>query len=155
MQRRRETRAFMEQPPVATENAGSEARDKTPRTERGRRTLRKLQPPEEGFPGIRLVLLHSLAHALMRQIVLGCGYTSASVRERLYSRQPGEAGGPMAGILLYTAAPDSEGTLGGLVELGDPLTLVAGVLRMPLLPFVLIVLVAKGGRYLVLGWAVS
>lgn len=87
------------------------------------RTLRKLQPPEEGFPGIRLVLLHSLSHALMRQIVLDCGYTSASVRERLYSRQPGEAGGPMAGILLYTAAPDSEGTLGGLVELGDPLTL--------------------------------
>ncbi|MEI7601700.1 MAG: DUF1998 domain-containing protein, partial [Aestuariivirga sp.] len=59
----------------------------------------------------------------MRQIVLDCGYTAASVRERLYSRQPGEDGGPMAGILLYTAAPDSEGTLGGLVELGDPLTL--------------------------------
>ena len=87
------------------------------------RTLRKLQPAGEGFPGMRLVLLHSLAHALMRQIVLDCGYTSASVRERLYSRQPGEDGGPMAGILLYTAAPDSEGTLGGLVELGDPLTL--------------------------------
>jgi hypothetical protein len=87
------------------------------------RTLRKLQPAGEGFPGIRLVLLHSLSHALMRQIVLDCGYTSASVRERLYSRQPGEDGGPMAGILLYTAAPDSEGTLGGLVELGDPLTL--------------------------------
>jgi len=87
------------------------------------RTLRKLQPPEEGFPGIRLVLLHSLSHALMRQIVLDCGYTSASVRERLYSRLPDEDGGPMVGILLYTAAPDSEGTLGGLVELGDPLTL--------------------------------
>lgn len=29
----------------------------------------------------------------------------------------------MAGILIYTAAPDSEGTLGGLVELGEPLTL--------------------------------
>ena len=27
---------------------------------------------------------------------------------------------PMAGVLLYTAAPDSEGTLGGLVALGDP-----------------------------------
>ena len=26
----------------------------------------------------------------------------------------------MAGVLLYTAAPDSEGTLGGLVALGDP-----------------------------------
>jgi hypothetical protein len=87
------------------------------------RKLRKLQPVQEHFPGIRLVLLHSLAHALMRQIVLDCGYTSASVRERLYSRQPGEDGGPMAGILLYTAAPDSEGTLGGLVQLGDPVTL--------------------------------
>jgi hypothetical protein len=29
----------------------------------------------------------------------------------------------MAGILLYTAPPDSEGTLGGLVELGVPQTL--------------------------------
>jgi hypothetical protein len=87
------------------------------------RTLRKLDPPEEHFPGVRLVLLHSLAHALMRQIVLDCGYTAASVRERLYSRQPGDVGGPMAGVLLYTAAPDSEGTLGGLVELGDPITL--------------------------------
>jgi hypothetical protein len=78
---------------------------------------------QDGFPGIRLVLLHSLSHALMRQIVLDCGYTAASVRERLYSRKPEEEGGPMAGILLYTAAPDSEGTLGGLVELGVPQTL--------------------------------
>lgn len=87
------------------------------------RRLRKLQPEDEGFPGIRLVLLHSFAHAMMRQIVLDCGYTAASVRERIYSRNPGEEGGPMAGILLYTAAPDSEGTLGGLVNLGEPLTL--------------------------------
>jgi hypothetical protein len=29
----------------------------------------------------------------------------------------------MAGLLLYTAAPDSEGTLGGLVSLGEPLKL--------------------------------
>jgi hypothetical protein len=84
------------------------------------RKLRNLEPVHENFPGIRLVLLHSLAHALMRQIVLDCGYTAASVRERLYSRQPEEDGGPMAGILLYTAASDSEGTLGGLVELGIP-----------------------------------
>jgi hypothetical protein len=87
------------------------------------RKLRNLQPVQDKFPGIRLVLLHSLAHALMRQIVLDCGYTAASVRERLYSRESGEEGGPMTGILLYTAASDSEGTLGGLVELGDPLTL--------------------------------
>ena len=87
------------------------------------RKLRKQTPFEDGFPGMRLVLLHSLAHALMRQIVLDCGYTASSIRERLYSRQLEEAGGPMSGILLYTAAPDSEGTLGGLVELGDSLTL--------------------------------
>jgi hypothetical protein len=87
------------------------------------RQLRNLQPAAEGFPGIRFALLHSLAHALIRQIVLDCGYTSASLRERLYCRRGNDNGGPMAGILIYTAAPDSEGTLGGLVELGTPATL--------------------------------
>ena len=66
------------------------------------RKLRNLDPVDEGFAGIRMVLLHSLAHALMRQIVLDCGYTSASVRERLYCRREGDEGGPMAGILIYT-----------------------------------------------------
>jgi hypothetical protein len=87
------------------------------------RQLRNLELPQEGFPGIRFVFLHSLAHALIRQIVLDCGYTSASLRERLYCRRGNDHGGPMAGILLYTAAPDSEGTLGGLVELGNSVTL--------------------------------
>lgn len=36
--------------------------------------------------------------------------------------------------------------------IGDPLTLVAGVLREPLWRFVLIVTLAKGGRYAVLAW---
>jgi hypothetical protein len=66
------------------------------------------------------VLLHSLAHALIRQFAIECGYSAASIRERIYSRPPGSDGEPMAGVLLYTAAPDSEGTLGGLVALGDP-----------------------------------
>jgi hypothetical protein len=87
------------------------------------RQLRNLSPPQEGFPGIRFVFLHSLAHALIRQIVLDCGYTSASLRERLYCRRGNDHGGPMAGVLIYTAAPDSEGTLGGLVELGNSVTL--------------------------------
>src|SRR5207244_9006237 len=52
----------------------------------GWRRLRRQNPPEAGFPGIRFVLLHSLSHALMRQIALECGYTAASVRERLYCR---------------------------------------------------------------------
>ena len=87
------------------------------------RKLRHIDLPDADFPGIRYVLIHSLAHALMRQIALDCGYTAASLRERLYCRRPGDLHGPMAGFLLYTAASDSEGTLGGLVELGNPLTL--------------------------------
>ena len=79
--------------------------------------------PEDGFPTMRYVLLHSLAHALIRQFAVECGYTTASVRERIYSRPPEKDVEPMAGILLYTAAPDSEGTLGGLVALGEPKTL--------------------------------
>ena len=79
--------------------------------------------PNDGFPTMRYVLLHSVAHALIRQFAIECGYTTASIRERIYSRPPGGDHEPMAGILLYTAAPDSEGTLGGLVALGEPKTL--------------------------------
>ena len=87
------------------------------------RKSRRFQDTDAGYPGLRFVLLHSLAHALMQQITLDCGYTAASVRERLYCRTPDMPGGPMAGILLYTAATDSEGTLGGLVSLGTPETM--------------------------------
>ncbi|MDQ5770606.1 YqaA family protein [Thiothrix subterranea] len=44
--------------------------------------------------------------------------------------------------------------LSWLPIIGDPLTVVAGVMRMPLLPFVVVVAVAKGGRYGVLAWMV-
>lgn len=87
------------------------------------RRARKIEPAEAGFPGVRYALLHSFAHALMRQLALECGYTSASIRERIYSRDAQEPDERMAGVLIYTAAPDSEGTLGGLVSLGKPETL--------------------------------
>ena len=58
----------------------------------------------------RLVLLHTLAHLLIRQISLECGYSSASLRERIYSDSD------MAGLLIYTSTPDSDGSLGGLVR---------------------------------------
>ncbi len=86
------------------------------------RRRRNIEPEEGNFPGLRCVLLHSFAHALMRQLALECGYAAASVRERVYSQNPDPAEGKLAqaGILVYTAAPDSEGTLGGLVSLGEP-----------------------------------
>ena len=87
------------------------------------RTARNLSPPDEFYPGVRYVLLHSFAHALIRQLAVECGYTTASLRERIYSRNPGMTEPEMAGVLIYTAAPDSEGTLGGLVSLGKPETL--------------------------------
>jgi hypothetical protein len=87
------------------------------------RRVRQREPVDVGFPGLRYVLLHSLAHVLMRQLAIECGYTAASIRERIYCAEPGAPGGPMAGVLLYTGAADSEGTLGGLVSLGEPKTL--------------------------------
>jgi len=84
------------------------------------RKARHIDYPEANNPGIRYVLLHSFAHALMRQLTLECGYTAASIRERIYAQNPDSEHEAMAGILLYTAAPDSEGTLGGLVSLGQP-----------------------------------
>lgn len=66
----------------------------------------------------RFVLLHTLGHLLINELVFACGYSSASLRERLYlSTAPGRE---MAGLLIYTAAGDSEGTMGGLVRMARP-----------------------------------
>lgn len=68
------------------------------------------------FPGMRYVLLHSLAHVLMREMSLDSGYSSSALRERIYCSPEKE----MAGILIYTASSDSDGSLGGLVDLAIP-----------------------------------
>lgn len=75
------------------------------------------RPADPDFPVARFVLLHTLSHLLIRQVALECGYSSSSIRERLYV---GTATDRASGILLSTAASDSEGTLGGLVALGQP-----------------------------------
>lgn len=64
----------------------------------------------------RFVLLHTFAHLMMRQLSFDCGYSPSSIRERLYCSTDPQA--PMSGILLYTAAGDSEGTMGGLAREG-------------------------------------
>jgi hypothetical protein len=85
------------------------------------RAARRL-PTDTGYPGHRHVLIHTFAHLLMRELALECGYSAASIRERVYASAPGDAT-DMCGVLIYTAAPDSEGTLGGLVRLGQAETL--------------------------------
>jgi hypothetical protein len=65
--------------------------------------------PSEATP--RLLMIHAFSHALIRQLTLECGYSTASLRERLYVS---EGANGMAGVLIYTATSDSDGTLGGL-----------------------------------------
>jgi hypothetical protein len=69
----------------------------------------------------RFILLHTLAHLMIRQIEFDSGYPAASLKERLYVQEP--TGGnvvTMAGILIYVSVPDKAGSLGGLAELAEP-----------------------------------
>jgi hypothetical protein len=88
--------------------------------------LPPLGPLTSGWAS-RFLLIHSLAHILINQLVFECGYSTASLRERLYVSA--DASAPMAAVLIYTAAGDAEGTLGGLVRLGRPERLGAVVQR--------------------------
>lgn len=65
------------------------------------------------FPGAAYIMLHSLSHLLITAVSLECGYASSAIRERIYAFS--DIG---YGILLHTGASGSEGTLGGLVEVG-------------------------------------
>ena len=78
---------------------------------------KRLLPSRHVTP--KFVLLHTLAHVLIRQLSFDCGYGSASLRERIYYEHT-SASEPMQGILIYTASGDSEGTMGGLVRQGEP-----------------------------------
>lgn len=69
----------------------------------------KHKPPFRGGP---YVLLHTLSHLLLQSLAMRCGYPASSIRERIYT----DGDGGRFGILLYTATPDAEGTLGGLVQ---------------------------------------
>lgn len=66
----------------------------------------------------RFLLLHALAHALLNKMTFDAGYSTAALRERIFASDDPSA--PMAGLLIYTAAGDAEGTMGGLVRLGKP-----------------------------------
>lgn len=75
----------------------------------------------------RYLMTHSLAHIMINQLVFECGYSAAALRERLYISA--DFGAPMAAFLIYTAAGDSDGSLGGLIQLGRPERLGPTLLR--------------------------
>ncbi len=67
----------------------------------------------------RYILLHTLSHVLIDAMAQDSGYNAASLSEIIYSDK-GAEGLRMDGILIYTSTTDAEGTLGGLVALGQP-----------------------------------
>ncbi len=76
----------------------------------------RLKPP-------RYWLVHTLAHVLIRSMAMECGYSAASLSERLYAWPGTDDRPPAAGLLIVTTASDSDGTLGGLVSLSEPVRL--------------------------------
>lgn len=73
----------------------------------------RLKPP-------RYWLVHTLAHVLIRELAMTCGYSAASLSERLYAWPEATGRTASAGLLICTTASDSDGTLGGLVQLSEP-----------------------------------
>ena len=71
------------------------------------------------------VVIHTLSHLLLLGISEVCGYTAASLRERIYCQNfLGDEGiedfEDMHGLLIYTASSSGDGSLGGLVRSGEP-----------------------------------
>lgn len=72
-------------------------------------------PVREGDK-VEFVMAHSLAHALMTEVSLDCGYPASALKERLYLLPGDTPDRKECGLLIYTASAGTEGTLGGLVE---------------------------------------
>lgn len=70
----------------------------------------------------RYLFLHTFSHILLKELAEDCGYSLSSLSEIIYCSQDSEIGtdDEMNGILIYTTTSDSEGSLGGLVEKGNP-----------------------------------
>ena len=71
------------------------------------------QGTQRRFPGLPYLMLHSFSHLLITAVALECGYPASSIRERIYALP--DVG---YGVLLYTGTSDSEGTLGGIIQVG-------------------------------------
>jgi Domain of unknown function (DUF1998) len=59
---------------------------------------------------------HTLAHRIINALGIDSGYSSASIRERVFLATDDHGAG-RGGVLLFTAQPGGDGTLGGLIAL--------------------------------------
>ena len=78
----------------------------------------------------KYVMLHSFAHLFIRQLSNECGYSAASIREKIYSDfTDGTSNFRMNGILVYLSSSDSDGSLGGLVSVAEETDILERVLK--------------------------
>lgn len=94
--------AWEERPEVRARAKKLDERNIRLEQSRGKQPERQITP--------RLILLHTLAHALINEWSLDCGYPASALRERLFVSKD------MRGLLIYTATSDSAGSLGGIVS---------------------------------------
>lgn len=65
------------------------------------------------------VMLHTFAHLFIREISNICGYSTASIREKIYSEISDKDEVKMCGVLIYVSSSDSDSSLGGLISAAD------------------------------------
>ncbi len=60
---------------------------------------------------------HSLSHRIIAALSIDSGYSSAAIRETVYTVKDSKTGEVSGGILLYTTQAGTDGSLGGLISL--------------------------------------
>lgn len=65
------------------------------------------------------VMLHTFAHLFIREISNICGYSAASIREKIYSEISDKDEVKMCGVLIFVSSSDSDSSLGGLISVAD------------------------------------
>lgn len=65
------------------------------------------------------VMLHTFAHLFIREISNICGYSAASIREKIYSEISDKDEVKMCGVLIFVSSSDSDCSLGGLISVAD------------------------------------
>ncbi len=63
------------------------------------------------------VLLHTFAHLFIREIANVCGYSAASIREKIFSEIDKDEDVKMCGVLVYVSSSDADSSLGGLISI--------------------------------------
>ncbi|MBC6476851.1 MAG: DUF1998 domain-containing protein [Hormoscilla sp. GM7CHS1pb] len=81
----------------------------------GYRKIKAMPGTKEDYLHPVFVWWHTLSHRLITALSVDSGYSSAAIRERVYSCTINNK--TVGGLLLYTAQSGGDGTLGGLIGL--------------------------------------